>query len=210
MNIIDKISVNAQSSVRIDCGKIVRLDPFKIADEPHDSDLVFITHEHFDHYSKEDLQKVCRESTVIVCPKTMLKTLENEFSVLKVIPVSPGEEIEISGIKALAVPAYNLLKPFHQKSKKWVGYLLEIGGEKIYVAGDTDGLKENVNLGADIAMIPIGGHFTMDAKEAAKFINEMKPKIAVPLHYGGGAGSPGDGEVFKSLVSKDIGVRIML
>ena len=77
---------------------------------------------------------------------------------------------------------------------------------KIYVAGDTDALKENTSIECDIAMIPIGGTYTMNAREAASFINSLKPAIVIPTHYGTIVGKPADVDEFASRVDPAIEV----
>ncbi len=126
------------------------------------------------------------------------------------ICVVPGQKYETDDFTFETVPAYNKLKPFHQKSAGWVGYILELDGTRVYIAGDTDATKEAEAVKCDIAMIPIGGTYTMNFKEAAKLINKMRPKCAIPTHYGSIVGKPSDGEDFKKLVDDEIEVVIKL
>ena len=128
----------------------------------------------------------------------------------KVCLVRPGMNQEIDGLKFETVPAYNLLKPFHPKSAGWVGYVLHVGGKRIYIAGDTDATKEAKAVRCDIALIPIGGTFTMDAKKAAEFVNDLQPEIAIPVHYGNLVGSVEDGEVFAKNVKDSIKVEFKI
>ena len=211
MELIERISVNAQSSIRIDAGKILRFDPLKIDGEPHDADVIFITHGHHDHFPVGDIGKVEKPETVFVAPKSLEEDLAKAgIPSQRTVFVRPDEKLAVSGFTVRALPAYNRHKPFHPRAAAWVGYLVEIEGKKVYVAGDTDGLDENVSIGADIAMIPIGGTFTMDSKAAAEFINKMKPEIAVPIHYGDMVGSSDDGKNFKAAVDGSIDVVFKL
>lgn len=197
----DKITVNAQSSIRIAADKIIYFDPFKITEKTNDADIIFITHEHFDHFSAEDIAKVVSDSTVFVAPESMEKTvLASGVSKDKLITLNPGDKKEVCGIPVEAVPAYNPGKKFHPRSNNWLGYIVTVDGQRVYVAGDTDATPEAKSVSCDIAMIPIGGTYTMDHREAADFINELKPKIVIPTHYGSVVGDPGDGESFKKLV----------
>ncbi len=107
------------------------------------------------------------------------------------------------------VPAYNTLKPFHPKSAEWVGYVLRIDGKRIYIAGDTDATKEAKAMKCDIAIVPIGGTYTMDAKKAAELVNTIRPDIAVPVHYGSFVGKPSDGDVFAENVKSPVKVVFM-
>ena len=126
------------------------------------------------------------------------------------IPVEPGESYETDDFTFETVPMYNIKKPFHLKRAGWCGYVVNIDGVRIYVAGDIDAIEEAKNIRCDIALIPIGGFYTMNYKEAAELINTMKPKVAIPTHYGTAVGSPEDGERFKALVDDGIEVVIKL
>jgi L-ascorbate metabolism protein UlaG (beta-lactamase superfamily) len=126
------------------------------------------------------------------------------------VTVSPGESYEIDGLSIETVPAYNLLKPFHPKSAEWVGYIVKDGGKRIYICGDTDATKEAKAVQCDIALVPIGGTYTMDAKKAAEFVNELQPKVVIPVHYGTVVGKPADGEVFKKHVKDPVVVEFKI
>ena len=116
----------------------------------------------------------------------------------------------ILGIRFETVPAYNVNKTFHTKEKGWVGYIIELGGIRYYFAGDTDINEENKKVKCDVAFIPVGGTYTMDYKEAAELINEIKPKIAVPIHYGSIVGTKQDAISFIKLLHSSIkGVILM-
>lgn len=205
---LDFITVNTHSSIRIDEGKIIYIDPFKITEENYDADIILITHSHFDHYSVEDIRKVMKSDTVIVCPESMNETSELGIEVKK---VSPNEKLEVHGINIETVPAYNKMKPFHPKKNGWVGYIIDSPEhERIYIAGDTDINEDNKQVKCDIAMLPAGGVFTMNAKEAAKLANTIRPKYAIPIHYGSVAGNADDGEKFSKAVDSDIEVVIKI
>lgn len=200
---LDAITVNTHSSIKITGSRIIYADPYKITDESHDADIILITHSHYDHYSPEDIAKVKKADTVIVCPASMKKTEETG---LEAVRIAPGESTEVLGIRIEAVAAYNKLKPFHPKSAGWAGYIISSPENgRIYIAGDTDINNENSAVKCDIAMLPVGGTFTMDAKKAAKLAGIIKPEYAIPVHYGSIAGSPGDGEKFCSML--DSGIR---
>ena len=205
----DHISVNTQSSIRIECpgGTVIYADPLEIKGSPHDADLILITHAHYDHFSPEDAAKIRKSTTKFVIPKGMIDDLEKiGVSMMDYACMEAGDQIGIAGVYVSAVPAYNKLKPFHPRRNGWLGYVLDIGGQKIYVAGDTDALKENTSIDCDIAMVPIGGKFTMNAKEAADFINAMSPAAVIPTHYGSIVGKPADYETFHSRVKDGIQV----
>ena len=140
----ENITVNKQNSIRIDAGdSVVYIDPFEIEVEPHDADIILITHDHFDHFSPEFIGKVAGSDTVLIVPEGMKKKArEVSGAVKKTVTVTPGISAEEAGLKFETVPAYNLGKPFHPKDAGWVGYILIIGGKRIYIAGDTDATEE--------------------------------------------------------------------
>lgn len=204
---LENIEINCHSSIKINKGKIIYFDPFKIEKETHDADIIFITHNHYDHYSQEDINKIIKEDTIIVAPKTTENSLDG---IQNFILVEPNKEYQIKGIEVVTVPAYNMNKQFHPKTNEWVGYILNINNVKYYIAGDTDITPENKNVKCDVAFIPVGGTYTMDYKEAAELVNIIKPKIAVPTHYGSIVGTKEDGTKFKELLDRDIKCEILL
>lgn len=205
---LDYITINEHSSIRIDEGKIIYSDPYNISGNPHDADIILITHSHFDHYSPDDIRKVMKSDTVIVCPSSMNKPNELDLTVKQ---VTAGDSFETLGIKFETVPAYNIGKPFHPKSNGWLGYII-VSSEhgRIYIAGDTDITPDNQKVNCEIALVPTGGTFTTDASQAAELVNTIRPKYAIPIHYGTVAGTPTDGEKFRKAVNSNIKVIIKL
>ena len=130
--------------------------------------------------------------------------------VSKIVTVKPGVYREIDGRELETVPAYNILKPFHPKNAEWVGYILWIEGKRIYIAGDTDATKEAKAVKCDIALVPVGGTYTMDAKKAAELVNILRPSVAIPVHYGSVVGSPKDGEILAEYVKDPIKVELKI
>ena len=207
---ISNISVNTQSSIRIDSSKIIYVDPLDIGQEVHDADYIFITHDHYDHMSMPDILKIMNEKTVFVIPASIEARIKKGTSCDNVIRVEPGKRYETDGLLFETVPAYNRLKPFHPKRAGWVGYIINLDDTRIYIAGDTDATHEAENVKCDIAMVPIGGTYTMNYKEAAALINEINSMYAIPTHYGSLVGDKLDGERFMQLVDKNINVVIKL
>ncbi len=203
------IEVFTQSSIRIRDGeRTIYIDPFRLSQQPHDADLILITHDHYDHFSPEDIAKAAGKNTTLIVPKKMEDTAREVLNVVKRIEtVEPGGCREVEGVTLETVPAYNLLKPFHPKSAGWVGYILKAGGKRIYISGDTDATKEAKAVRCDIAMIPIGGTYTMDAPKAAELVNAIGPQIAIPTHYGSIVGKPSDGEIFAKAVKAPVKVE---
>ena len=205
------ITVNAQNSIRIDAnGTIIYVDPYQIDEEIHDADFIFITHDHYDHFSLESINKILQRKTAFVVPIAMDKKVRKNTAVGINYPVEPGKAYEVNGLSFETVAMYNKLKPFHPKKSGWCGYIIDVSGTRIYIAGDIDDIDEAKAVKCDIAMIPIGGFYTMNYKEGARLINNMKPKVAIPTHYGTAVGSPTDGESFAKLVDKYIQVEIKL
>lgn len=205
---ISNITINVHSSIRIDIGKIIYIDPFEIEGEHADADFIFLTHDHYDHCSPDDINKVLKQETLFIVPERMEHDLRKKITAGRILAVLPGNKYETEGLTFETVPAYNLMKPFHPKKAGWVGYILDIDGTRIYIAGDTDATKEARDVKCDIAMIPIGGTYTMNYKEAAKLVNEIRPGYAIPTHYGRLAGKKSDGDDFMKLV--DDGIRVEL
>ena len=167
--------------------------------------MIFITHDHYDHYSEEDIGKIVKEDTVIVIPEDLkTKVLKKGWKEENIITVIPNKSYTVKNIEFQTVPAYNINKQFHPKENNWVGYLVNMEGITYYISGDTDITKENKKVKCDVAFVPVGGTYTMDYKEAAELINEIKPKVAVPTHYGSIIGSKKDGAKFAKLVDADI------
>ena len=208
----ENIRVYSQNCIRIETEKgIVYVDPFQMKESPKDADFILITHDHYDHFSPEDIRKAAGEDTVMVVPENMKdKAKEAEGFVKRTVTVKPGISAEIDALKLETVPAYNIKKPFHPESAGWVGYILKDGGKRIYIAGDTDATKEAKAVKCDIALVPIGGTYTMDAKTAAELVNELRPETAIPVHYGTIVGKPSDGEVFAKHVKEPVKVEIKI
>ena len=210
---LDHITVNAQSSVRIAGFKILYFDPFQIVDTVHDADIIFITHEHYDHFEPESIAKIKKEGTFLIAPESMKKKVLSESGVAsdKCVFYNPGETHELEDIVIETIPAYNKLKPFHPKGKKWQGYVVKMDDVRYYVAGDTDVNEDIQKVECDVALIPIGGHYTMDKKQAADYIANLKPKAVIPTHYGSVVGKPTDGSDFQNdLEAKDKNIQVEL
>lgn len=180
---IDNIEVNTQSSIKIILDKIIYFDPYKIEDNKHDADIIFITHNHYDHMDINSINKIKNENTIIVAPQTMKDTVDKiEFK--DYIYLNPNENIDIDNINIKTIPAYNIEKSFHPRKNNWLGYIITFNSISYYIAGDTDKTKESESVKCDIALIPIGGYYTMDVEEATELIKIIKPKIVIPTHYG--------------------------
>ena len=204
---IDKLTVNEHSSIRIGADKVIYFDPFHLNKADHDADIIFITHDHYDHFSPEDIEKCANSDTRFVAPYTMAKAFSKaKISEESVTFKHAGYSAEVLGIPIDAVAAYNMIKPFHTKKSGWLGYVVTVEGKRIYVCGDTDATTEAKEVNCDIICVPIGGTYTIGAKQAAELVNQIKPEIAVPIHYGSIVGKPSDADNFATYVVPPIKV----
>ena len=208
----ENIRVLTHSSIRIQSGDtVLYVDPYKVSGRPQDADFVFITHDHFDHFSPEDIEKVSCDKTVLVVPEKMRdKVLQEADETRGIIPVKPDAPYDINGFSFETVPAYNRLKPFHPKTAGWVGYIFCLDGKRIYVAGDTDATPDAKKVQCEVALVPVGGTYTMNASQAAELVNTIRPAAAIPTHYGSVAGSAADAESFREKVDPAVHVEIKM
>lgn len=202
---LENIEVLCHSCIKFNREMAIYFDPFKIEENYNDADIIFITHDHYDHYSEEDIVRVEKRKTIFVAPEELLtKLLKRGINRENIVLVEPNEKYIVEGINIETVPAYNVDKQFHPKENEWVGYIIEIDGVRYYIAGDTDITNEAKQVKCDVAFVPVGGTYTMDHKEAAELINIIKPKITVPIHYGSIVGTKQDANRFEELLEQGI------
>ncbi|MDP1728777.1 MAG: MBL fold metallo-hydrolase [archaeon] len=185
---------------------IVYIDPFRLFDEDKElekADFIFITHSHYDHCSIEDIRKIVRNGTIIVCTGDCSSKFShiNVNVDLKIVEPNTKMQFDSFAFNFWCIPAYNNGKHFHDIGEDWVGYVLDFNGTKVYHAGDTDFISEMKSLSTaniDIALLPIGGTYTMNAGEAAKAASIITPKLAIPMHFGvvEKTGDKSEGNVF--------------
>lgn len=196
-----KIHWLGHDSFKIKDERTIYIDPFKIKPQEQ-ADILLITHEHFDHLSPDDIHKVVKPETVVVAPPICRQGLSG-IRYKELIIMKPGEKKEVLGVEVKAIPAYNTSKfrepgkVFHPKEEGRVGYILDVKGVKIYHAGDTDLIPEMKDLNVDVALIPVSGTYVMTSDEAVQAVAEIKPKVAIPMHYGAIVGDKRDAESFK-------------
>jgi L-ascorbate metabolism protein UlaG (beta-lactamase superfamily) len=188
---------------RITGEKVIYTDPFKIK-KKDTADVILITHEHYDHCSPEDVEKIRSSETVIVAPADCREKLAGDVRVVK-----PGDVIEVSGIRVEAVPSYNINKKFHTKDRGWVGYIFTVGGKRIYIAGDTDRIPEMKDFRADVALLPVSGTYVMTAEEAVMAALDIGPSAAIPMHYGSIVGTDADAQRFAEGLKGKIEVIVL-
>ncbi len=207
---LENIEVLNHNCIKFNKGKVIYTDPFQLKNHYNDADIILITHSHYDHFSEEDIEKVKNENTMICITEDLQdQTLALGFSKENIITVKPNETYSILGIEIKTIPAYNINKKFHPKENNWVGYLLNLQGKIYYVAGDTDITGENKNVSCDVAFVPVGGTYTMNSKEAIELVNEIKPTMAVPVHYGSVVGTEEDAEMFVRNLKEGIEGKIL-
>ncbi len=208
---LNNIEVLCHSSIRMNKGKIIYVDPFHIEENYQDADIILITHSHYDHFSEEDIEKVRKADTKIYVTEDYVENARQlGFSENKIIGVKPYQTYYEGDIEINTVPAYNVNKQFHPKENNWVGYILKIDGISYYIAGDTDITEENKKIKCDVAFVPVGGTYTMTAKEAAELVNIIKPKVAIPIHYGDIVGTKEDAITFVNSLEDGIDGKILM
>ena len=199
-----KITINSHSSIRAEGRRVLWFDPFQLKNAPHDADIICITHDHYDHFSPEDIEKAAKQDTVFVVPRSLAEKVPNG----KVL--CAGDSLAIQGVTITAVAAYNEGKPFHPRDNGWLGYCVTMDAETLYVCGDTDATPEAKAVKCDVLALPVGGTYTMDARQAAELAKAIDPKLALPTHYGSIVGSKKDAKRFCELVEDTIKVELLV
>ncbi len=211
MNIGDiELKWLGHSGFLIKNSRVIYIDPYKIKDDSEKADLILITHSHYDHCSVADLDRIVKEGTKIVITADCQSKITRFNFPIKIEIIEPGQEIVFGGVKISAIPAYNVDKSFHPKEENWVGYLIKTEGVIIYHAGDTDVITEMEKLTGYkqqgkqfVALLPIGGRFTMTPEEAAEAANIIKPDVAIPMHWGSVVGTEEDAKEFCELCKEE-------
>ncbi|MGQ9560763.1 MAG: MBL fold metallo-hydrolase [Candidatus Oleimicrobiaceae bacterium] len=201
------------ASFRLQDGQMqIYIDPWKVPTTAPQADVVLVTHGHFDHFAPATIAQLAKSNTCLVAPHDVIAQARKakELAALSAKPghligVAPGDTVSMHGLHIVAVPAYNIGKEFHPKGSRWVGYMVRLNrGEVVYHAGDTDYIPEMAHLHPDVALLPIGGTYTMGAEEAAKAVQSMQPRAVVPMHYGDIVGSDKDVARLRELAGKRI------
>ena len=211
--LLDSLQWLGHSGFRVRAGEVtIYIDPYRVPDGGPLADLILITHGHYDHFSPQDIDRLSGDQTWLVAPAAVAERAKGH-----VTSIAPGQALELEpfqGVEVAALAAYNTSKRdaegqvFHPRSAGFVGYDLNVRGERLYHAGDTDVIPEmDAVVGTDVALLPVSGTYVMTAKEAAEAARRIQPRVAVPMHWGEHIGSRGDAETFAALASVD--VRIM-
>ena len=196
--------------------KAIYIDPYNLKGNLEPADIILITHSHYDHCSFPDMNKIVKEGTRVFASADCQSKITKFNVPIKIELIEPGQEFDFGELKIFAVPAYNIDKHFHPKDESWIGYIIKTDNVVIYHAGDTDLIPEMQKLtgyrqsGKEfIALLPIGGRFTMNAEEAAEAAKLIKPSLAIPMHWGEIVGDKNDAQEFVSLCEeKGISAKI--
>ncbi len=175
----NKVTWLGHASFRISNDKTIYIDPWQLKKSEPKADIILVTHDHFDHLSVPDIKKIAKKDSIIVTTPSVKQQVSGDVRVVK-----PGDKLRIGDVEILAVLAYNPSKPFHPKDSGNVGFIITMNGESIYHTGDTEFIDEMKSLKADILLVPVGGKYTSDADDAAKIVNAVNPKLAIPMHWG--------------------------
>jgi len=204
--LLERLHWLGHASFRLDGPPTIYFDPWQLEGRHPQADVVLVSHEHFDHCSPEDVERISGPATVIVANPGAAKELRGTVRALR-----PGEQTVVGEVTIEAVPAYNVNKfrspgvPFHPQEAAHVGYVVTVEGMRLYFAGDTDHIPEMVDLRCDVALLPVGGTYTMDAEEAAQAAASIGPQVVVPMHWGAGVvGSHADAERLRSLYDGEV------
>jgi L-ascorbate metabolism protein UlaG (beta-lactamase superfamily) len=176
----------------------VYIDPYRVEEDAPQADLILITHDHFDHFSRDDVVRLAGRRTTAIGPATVTEQLKG-----RTVSVAPGETVELDELEVTALPAYNTNKldssgkPFHPREAGWLGFVLRDGPRRIYHSGDTDVIPEmDQAAGVDVALLPVSGTYVMSPLEAAEAARRIDPGVAVPMHWGTVIGSEADADAF--------------
>ena len=202
---LNNISINCQSSIKISDGLTIYFDPYDIKEKINNADYIFITHSHWDHFDLDSINNLVNEKTIIIGPSSVIEKLDSNY---KTLEVKPENIYNLNNISFMTVPAYNIDKEYHPKDAGYVGYIVTLNNVTYYIAGDTDVLDELKVIKADVIFLPVGGTYTMTREEAVDLANTIKPKYAVPIHYGLAVGDELDAKYFVNNIDKEIESKI--
>ena len=188
------------ASFKICCrDEVIYIDPWKIKNAAHDATVVLVSHSHFDHYSSDDIARVSGANAKLIAPADVIAQQGTGEQ------IQPGSTKDINGVAVQGIAAYNPNKQFHPKSNQWLGFIIQADSERIYYAGDTDLTQEMKAIdNISVAMLPVGGTYTMNAAEAAEATKHINPKIAIPYHWGDIVGGRKDAEEFAKKAPCDV------
>ena len=205
---IENIHWLGHDSFRLDGSSTVYIDPWKLGAGAPRADLVLVTHDHFDHFSPDDIARVATPRTTLVGPASVTAQVVG----VAALTLSAGETATVGGVTVTAVPAYNIDKfrrpgeLFHPLAAGGLGYIVELDGRRIYHAGDTDAIPEMREVRCDVALLPVSGTYVMTAEEAAEACQMISATAVVPMHFGDIVGTSADAARFAGLCGIPVAV----
>ena len=210
--LIDSVEWLGHSGFRVRAARTtIYIDPYRVAKAAVPADLILVTQGHYDHFSPRDIQAISHKDTWLVAPAAV-----SELAGGRVMSIAPGEVVEpefAHGVSIGAVAAYNTSKRdadgklFHAREAGGVGYDVNIRGERLYHAGDTDVIPEMDQVtGVDVALLPVSGTYVMTAEEAAEAARRIQPRLAVPMHWGEHLGTKQDADRFAELTPVPVAI----
>jgi L-ascorbate metabolism protein UlaG (beta-lactamase superfamily) len=200
--LLDSIEWLGHSGFRVHAGRSwLYIDPYRVPEDSPPADLILVTHGHYDHFSPRDLELLSHPGTWLIAPAAVAERVGG-----RVLSLGPGDGLEhelIPGVGIVAVAAYNTSKRdaqgalFHPREAGFVGFEVNVRGERLYHSGDTDVIPEMDSVaGVDVALLPVSGTYVMTAAEAAEAARRIQPRVAVPMHWGEHLGSEADAREF--------------
>jgi L-ascorbate metabolism protein UlaG (beta-lactamase superfamily) len=206
VKVLENLRWLGHDSFLVERPQTIYFDPWRLSGDLPQADLVLVSHEHGDHCSPKDIEKVSGPGTVIITSQGAAPQLKGDVRVMR-----PGDKLSVRGVTVVAVPAYNVNKfrspgnPFHPKDALHNGYVVTLEGERVYFAGDTDHIPEMADIACDVALLPISGTYVMTVEEAADAVRTIQPEVTVPMHYGAGVvGTAQDAERFRDLCTGEV------
>jgi len=205
---IENIHWLGHDSFRLDGSSTVYIDPWKLGAGAPRADLVLVTHDHFDHFSPDDIARVATPRTTLIGPTSVIAQVDG----VAAVTLSAGETATVGGVTVTAVPAYNIDKfrqpgeVFHPRAAGGLGYIVEMDGRRIYHAGDTDAIPEMRDVRCDVALLPVSGTYVMTAEEAAEACRMISATAVVPMHFGDIVGTAADAARFEGLCGTPVTV----
>ena len=201
--VVRRIHWLGHDGMRLDGSVVVCFDPYQISSTMA-ADVILISHDHFDHCSPDDVDKIRKADTTIVTNAASAKKLNGDVRVVK-----PGDRVQVKGIDIEVWPAYNTNKEFHPRKAGMLSFVVTLDGIRYYHAGDTDFIPEMKELKTDVAFLPVSGTYVMTAEEAIEAARAIKPQLAVPMHYGAIVGSEDDAVRFRKALEAEMSVVIL-
>lgn len=172
---IECIEWLGHASFRIQESPCIYIDPWRIARGPYPADVILVSHDHYDHCSPADIEKLSEPATTVLANPRAAVLLHSAKA------LRPWQVVNVGRACIRTVPAYN---SHHPREFECLGFVISLNHYDIYYAGDTGLIPEMETLRADIAILPIGGRQTMGVEEAIEAVRRIRPRWVIPSHWG--------------------------